>query len=251
MAIAKQQADFKAFNEHELYLFSQEGQRKIRPVLVVVSTAFALLYFFSLQLNKRHIEQDLTARSMAGLSNENVNVSFEGRDATLTGTVLSEKEGADLVDKVAQVWGVRAVNNQLDIMPSLSQDLQVNQTAKQLLETGHVNLSGLQFSSASVDLSQQAKDKLDHLLEAIKLMPGAVFKVSGHTDATGDSASNFSLSLKRAKSVKAYLVAQGVPQDQLIAQGYGDSQPVADNRTAVGREKNRRIEIVQLKPGMY
>ena len=55
---------------------------------------------------------------------------------------------------------------------------------------------------------------------------------------------NLKLSEQRALSVKTYLVSQGVDEDQLVAKGYGESQPIADNKTEEGRAKNRRVEIV-------
>ena len=67
--------------------------------------------------------------------------------------------------------------------------------------------------------------------------------VKGHTDAMGDVAANKALSQKRAQAVVDYLVKQGVDPAQLQAVGYGSEQPVADNATAEGQFKNRRIEF--------
>lgn len=246
MAISRQQTNLKAFGGYELSLLSEQGQRKIRPVLIAASVAFALLYFFSLQVKKIYIEQDLASRSLAGLSNEDINIVFFGRDALVTGTVASAREAAGLIDKVAHVWGVRKVNNQLYVSQLAAQDFENNNVAKKLIETGQVTLSGLEFPSSSAVLSEIAENKLNDVLQAMQAMPGAVFKVSGHTDA----ANTFALSLKRAEAVKAYLVQHGIQEKQLVTQGYGDRQPIADNRTTEGRRRNRRIDIIQLKPGM-
>jgi outer membrane protein OmpA-like peptidoglycan-associated protein len=67
--------------------------------------------------------------------------------------------------------------------------------------------------------------------------------VEGHTDSTGADAYNQALSERRANSVLRYLVDAGVPASRLSAQGFGESQPVADNDTAEGRAQNRRVVL--------
>ena len=65
----------------------------------------------------------------------------------------------------------------------------------------------------------------------------------GHTDSVGSDAYNQKLSVKRADSVKAYLVSKGIEKNRVYTEGKGEKQPVADNKTAAGRSKNRRVEI--------
>ncbi|HTT24400.1 MAG TPA: OmpA family protein [Candidatus Sulfotelmatobacter sp.] len=68
--------------------------------------------------------------------------------------------------------------------------------------------------------------------------------IEGHTDATGSAEFNQTLSQKRADAVRAYLVSQGLDTAKLSSQGMGMNNPVADNNTAEGRQKNRRVEII-------
>ena len=68
-------------------------------------------------------------------------------------------------------------------------------------------------------------------------------EISGHTDNQGGSAINKSLSQRRANSVMIHLIKQGVEASRLIAKGYGDQNPIADNKTAEGRKLNRRVEL--------
>lgn len=70
-----------------------------------------------------------------------------------------------------------------------------------------------------------------------------VLSIDGHTDATGIPAKNLKLSQDRAESVRAFLIGLGIPAERLIAKGYGDTQPIADNKTSDGRTKNRRVEF--------
>jgi OOP family OmpA-OmpF porin len=65
----------------------------------------------------------------------------------------------------------------------------------------------------------------------------------GHTDSIGTDAYNQKLSVRRAESVKAYLQSKGVEANRIYTEGKGEKQPVADNKTAAGRAKNRRVEI--------
>src|SRR5205085_2649433 len=73
--------------------------------------------------------------------------------------------------------------------------------------------------------------------------PDAKVEVAGHTDNSGDPGYNKDLSKRRAKAVMGYLVEHGVGAGRLTAEGYGSEQPVAGNDTAIGRAKNRRVEL--------
>ncbi len=68
-------------------------------------------------------------------------------------------------------------------------------------------------------------------------------KLAGHTDNIGSASSNIKLSKDRAESVKAYLVSQGANASRIEATGYGAAQPIASNKTADGRQQNRRVEF--------
>ncbi|MCV5900774.1 OmpA family protein, partial [Escherichia coli] len=73
--------------------------------------------------------------------------------------------------------------------------------------------------------------------------PDIKVEIGGHTDSKGSDAYNLSLSDKRSKSVKDYLVSKGVAAGRMTTRGYGESMPVADNNTDEGRELNRRVEL--------
>ena len=92
-------------------------------------------------------------------------------------------------------------------------------------------------------LKPQGKAALDQLLGQLTGMDLEVIVTVGHTDAVGPDAYNQKLSQRRAEAVKAYLVAQGVETNRVYTEGKGETQPVADNTTAAGRAKNRRVTV--------
>lgn len=92
-------------------------------------------------------------------------------------------------------------------------------------------------------LKPQGKAALDQLLGQLTGMDLEVIVTVGHTDAVGSDAYNQKLSQRRAEAVKAYLVTQGVETSRVYTEGKGETQPVADNTTAAGRAKNRRVTV--------
>ena len=92
-------------------------------------------------------------------------------------------------------------------------------------------------------LKPDGKAKLDDLAGKLKGITLEVVIAVGHTDSVGSDAYNQRLSVKRAESVKAYLVSKGIEANRVYTEGKGEKQPVADNKTKDGRAKNRRVEI--------
>ena len=107
-----------------------------------------------------------------------------------------------------------------------------------------VNMGDVLFDTGKADLRQGAREALAKLSGIVLNYPSLQLTIEGHTDSTGTEAFNQTLSEKRADNVRDYLVAQGLPATSISAQGLGESSPVADNSTAAGRQKNRRVEIV-------
>ena len=99
------------------------------------------------------------------------------------------------------------------------------------------------FDFNKADLKQEAKTKLDDLVSKTKEINLEVIIAVGHTDSIGGDAYNDKLSVKRAESIKTYLTSKGVEANRVYTEGKGKKQPVADNKTAEGRQKNRRVEI--------
>ena len=99
------------------------------------------------------------------------------------------------------------------------------------------------FDFNKADLKPEAKSKLDDLVSKTKEINLEVIIAVGHTDSIGGDAYNDKLSVKRAESIKTYLTSKGLEANRVYTEGKGKKQPVADNKTAEGRAKNRRVEI--------
>ena len=107
-----------------------------------------------------------------------------------------------------------------------------------------VTLAGdVLFDFDKAVLKSEGKAKLDDLANRIKGINLEVVIAIGHTDSIGSDAYNQKLSVRRAESVKSYLVSKGVEPNRIYTEGKGEKQPVASNKTKEGRQKNRRVEI--------
>jgi OOP family OmpA-OmpF porin len=92
-------------------------------------------------------------------------------------------------------------------------------------------------------LKPEGRAKLDDLVSKMSGLNLEVIIAVGHTDSVGTASYNQRLSVRRAEAVKSYLVGKGVEKNRVYTEGKGEKQPVADNKTAEGRAKNRRVEI--------
>ena len=108
-------------------------------------------------------------------------------------------------------------------------------------------LAGDAFGSGQASLTASAAASIKALGTYLAAVPGGAVQVVGHTDSQGDDAANQSLSERRAQQVRASLVAAGLERSRVTAQGMGERQPVADNASASGRARNRRVEIIVAK----
>jgi outer membrane protein OmpA-like peptidoglycan-associated protein/Tol biopolymer transport system component len=106
-----------------------------------------------------------------------------------------------------------------------------------------VVLNNVFFSTGSHSLLPASVAELERVMEFLDENPSLSVEIGGHTDSTGTPDSNLLLSERRADAVVAYLTARGIENDRLIPAGYGDTRPVADNRTEEGRALNRRTEL--------
>ena len=134
------------------------------------------------------------------------------------------------------------VINLLDKCPNTPLGAQVD--AKGCVHEINLNIN---FETGSANIRPASLPRIKKFAEFLKSVPFYNVNIVGHTDNVGTKANNLALSQKRADMVKNLLVYEGVDPDRITAIGRGESQPVASNKTAKGRAKNRRIEAILIK----
>jgi len=122
-----------------------------------------------------------------------------------------------------------------------------SQVLKDLMEKGSFSTNAILFNSGSATIKSGSEAILKEIGEAMQSVPDMRIMIIGHTDADGSTESNLKLSQERAKSVRAVLVSQyGISIGRIQTDGKGESNPVADNNSASGKEQNRRVEFIKL-----
>lgn len=140
------------------------------------------------------------------------------------------------------------VADYLDKCPNTKAGLAVDaRGCPRIFEEGKssLTLTGLNFATGTARIAPASRAALDKLADALAGNPSVTVEISGHTDNRGNAKANLRLSQQRADAVKKYLVGKGVADKQVVAKGYGGTQPTADNKTAAGRAANRRVEMKQ------
>jgi OOP family OmpA-OmpF porin len=108
-----------------------------------------------------------------------------------------------------------------------------------------VILRGVTFQTGRATLTPAARAVLKDIASQLVENPEYRVQISGHTDNTGSRAANLRLSIARARTVETFLEANGVPRTQVTSKGFGPDVPIASNKSAAGRGKNRRVELVR------
>ena len=110
-----------------------------------------------------------------------------------------------------------------------------------------MTLRGANFLFDKSTLTQGAKDTLQRAVRQMKENPDSRVEIEGHTDNVGTDKYNQALSERRANSVKAFLVEQGIDGNRITTIGFGETRPMSDNKTAAGRAQNRRVVIIEIR----
>ena len=157
----------------------------------------------------------------------------KARLAALAESEQARKAAAEQAEREKQ-----ELRNKLAVQLNLI--LETRDSARGLI----VNISGVLFDTGKYTLRPGAREKLAKVSGIILAYPSLKLEVEGHTDSVGTDEYNMKLSENRANSVRDYLVQQGINTSSIAARGFGESQPVATNDTAAGRQQNRRVELV-------
>jgi outer membrane protein OmpA-like peptidoglycan-associated protein len=196
------------------------------------------------------------ARRSAMLASAEATAEAE-RAAAAAAATAAERERSDLAAAAAAEQASRAATTAADAASraaTAEATAQAREDLRRRLEAalptretdrGLVSeISGLQFATGTADLDASAQVGLSRFAGIVASYPTLSFNVEGHTDSTGSAATNAELSLRRAEAVRTFLITQGVAASRIEVEGFGPSRPAADNSTAEGRARNRRVEIV-------
>lgn len=126
------------------------------------------------------------------------------------------------------------------LLQQLNAVLETHDTARGLI----ANMGDVLFETGKYELKPEARERLAKVSGILLAYSSLKIAIEGHTDAVGTDDYNQRLSEQRAESVRDYLVSQGVQAQSVTAHGFGKTQPIADNETADGRQRNRRVELV-------
>jgi OOP family OmpA-OmpF porin len=160
-------------------------------------------------------------------------LTVEGNRVGIRGDVANEAQRQQVASDLA---------NSLNPTYTISNGLRVNAPAQKLLD----NVLGrriIEFESGQAVIRPSGLQILDEMAAAMLQIGGRRVEVIGHTDNTGAREANLALSLARAGAVRSYLAGKGILADSIAVAGAGPDQPVADNASAEGRARNRRIEF--------
>jgi outer membrane protein OmpA-like peptidoglycan-associated protein len=170
-----------------------------------------------------------------GMNDEEDKCPNEAGIAKYNGCPVPDKDGDginDEEDKCPDIAGIAGNNGCPEVPANVSKSLG---SAAQSIAFG--------TGTNNAVLTTRSNASLDKIVTIMNENPGLHIRVEAHTDNAGDEDANENLSSERAKAVKAYLVSKGIDEDRIATEGFGESQPIADNNTAAGRAKNRRVEI--------
>jgi outer membrane protein OmpA-like peptidoglycan-associated protein len=157
----------------------------------------------------------------------------ETQDALTASKAANQQTQSELSDTKAEL-------RRRDMEQAFSRLAKTRTTDRGLI----VTLPGIFFDTGKSTLKPGAKATLTKIAAQLKKDDGARVSVEGHTDSVGGAAANEALSEKRAAAVRDFLTKVGVDEDHITSSGKGESEPVATNKTAAGRQQNRRVELV-------
>ena len=210
----------------------------------VIGAVALILLTVSVRSNLNDIPRSLSrqAHIVAESSGASaIDLSMDGRDLTLSGTLNPGVAREPLVATLAGIDGIRVVVDDMKEFDPAEQARLELAGFKQALAS--IDFSRVSFERGSASLTSDSRSALLQLAQILKAQPQYRVRVSGHTDNTGRAEVNLRISRQRASSVADFLVDNSVNPNQIIAQGYGATRPIADNSTEAGRAANRRIEI--------
>ncbi len=195
---------------------------------------------------------------MDAIKGANVDAIFQGDKINVGGAAMTDSARDKIIAALKGVVGAGVTVGALSDKTAAAVAVANNRATTELASLGSgfdvkdllfaLNDSAVNFASDSAEVPESMAPFLKIAAADLKqLKAGHVLEIAGYTDNTGDAALNLALSQKRAEAVREAFIKYGANPDMLVAKGYGEADPIANNDTAEGRLKNRRIEYHVLK----
>ena len=171
---------------------------------------------------------------------------YYGKEAGVA-TLFTKTAGKDVWVVLSDNSGARAGNFQLEILEveGMKQDIAAGAMLEALNTTGSIALY-INFETGKALIKPESENIIDQVAQLLKENAALKISVEGHTDNVGTAPANQTLSENRAKAVMNAIIAKGIDKARLSSKGWGQTKPIADNKTDDGKAKNRRVEIVKL-----
>ena len=196
--------------------------------------------------------------ALDAIKGANVDAIFQGDKINVGGAAMSDSARDTVIAALKGVVGAGVTVGALSDKTAAAVAVANDRATTELVSLGSgfgvkdllfaLNDSVFSFASDSAEVPESMEPFLKTAAADLKqLKAGHVLEIAGYTDNTGDAALNLALSQKRAESVREALIKYGADPDMLVAKGYGEANPIANNDTAEGRLKNRRIEYHVVK----
>jgi OmpA-OmpF porin, OOP family len=220
---------------------------RAKSTLAIVSTFLFVSGFPLLKSVQAESQADAIKERAAAVAEEKAEIAKEEAEIDKAAAELKEKTSALAEKKAALAKKESDVNEEIAAQAQrLEQELakrKAEETERGLVLT----LGDVLFESNMSDLKTEALHDLYVLVTFLKEHPDRNILIEGYTDNVGAEGYNLELSQRRAAAVRHFLVHNGIDPERVTARGYGQAYPVASNTTKVGRQDNRRVEVVILR----
>lgn len=173
---------------------------------------------------------------------------YSGKDE-MDWPMIAARKGGQWVEVTTEPYNeFTSYRQKAVLVKAMTQDMQADAStmAAEVVKSGSVAVYGINFDTGKATLQPGSDAVLAEIVTLLRQHGEWRFEVQGHTDNVGAKGANLTLSDQRAKAVVAWLTTHGVAASRLVAKGYGDVKPLADNATDEGRAKNRRVELKKL-----
>jgi len=210
-----------------------------KTILALSAVSLALAGCANMDETQRHTGTGAAIGAVAGAV---IGVATASKSDRGKGAAIGAAAGAAIGAGGGYLWSKRMQEQKVAMEEATAgTGVEVTQTADNRLKLEIP--SDVSFASGRYDIKPELRPVLDRLAQGLAEHPVTRINIVGHSDSSGSDAVNNPLSVNRAAAVRDYLVPRGVASSRITVDGRGSREPIADNATADGRAKNRRVEI--------